>query len=396
MQSAFARAGWAGSLPDPWLKGMVQNISFEQLTIGEKMNGMSMAGVELSQMFPAGSKRRAERTVAEKQAMLKTSMLRRAEVTELADVRKSLVSLNRIDRIAAVILLMRSNYRQIEEALNKSYAVGVARQASIFRIQTEITRLTDLLATLERSRAAVEARIRERTGLNEGERIGRFPLPPDLLDRARRVRSVLQPYGLLNDSWIDTAPDLWVAQARIAEAEARLARAKSEYKSDWMVSGGVFSRGDLDPLWRVGVGVSLPVRTASRQDPIVEEAEKRLDAARANAREARARVRRRLEDLAVAIDQSAFQVDLIHTTLLPQARLAFEATLAQYRVGSADFENLIQTLLRLEKIEIQQIETECRLAALLVDLDELRGWLVAPERATRNPQTKGLEENPDL
>lgn len=371
IQAAEARSGWAGSLPDPKLMGSIQNASFDEITIGDKSAGMSMAGFQLQQAFPAESKRRADKEIALSKIDEQRSVLSQKKARIISKLRQNITEIYRIDQSAEVVALMHHNYRNIEKSLAERYAVGTTSQSSLIRIQAEVTRLTKLISVYEQQRGTISARIRELTNIKDYGQIGRLKSIPWV--KAEGFSSLSSSLILIDaENWLATSPRLLVSDARIKVAELRVKRAEAEFKSDWSVSGGVFSRVNLDPVWKFGIGMSLPVRTGSRQTPMLEEAESKRDAAVEAQEESLAIVRGEVENLSVSIEQGYFQVRLISSALLPQTRLAFESTLSQYSVGKANFENLLQSLLSLEKVELDYVASQSRLGKFISRLDELK------------------------
>lgn len=103
-------------------------------------------------------------------------------------------------------------------------------------------------------------------------------------------------------------------------------------------------RGRLDPMWQVGIGVTLPIFSGSRQKP-------RRDAARADVEAAKARsaslalelelaTRQRAESLAAAIRIAGLYAEGV----LPLDRLSLEAAVASYRAGKVPFVTVLEAL----------------------------------------------------
>lgn len=367
--AAQARVGYVGALPDPQLMGMLQNVGVDGITVGDRNALMAMVGGEIQQRFPSKRKRTAEEQIAEAEVLEKQAQLTSVTASVMADVRRHVIDLYRIDEQARELMIMRENYRSLEKSLTTRYAVGLSAQSDILRVQAEITRITQQLSRLKAERTGVAAEISALTGVPIGE-IG-------TVSDLHWAHSIEIPFHngdyTVSFDWLNRSPRVLEAAARREISSAKIKRAEAESGLDWSLSGGVFYRGQHDPIVRVGVGVSLPVRGGSRQVPMLEEAGAARAATDAELEDARLDIRRRWEGLAEAHRQGEFQVGLIENTLLPQARLAFESTLSRFRVGEAPFESVIQALLTLERIQLDFITLKAHHARHVVQFAEIFG-----------------------
>jgi outer membrane protein, heavy metal efflux system len=124
----------------------------------------------------------------------------------------------------------------------------------------------------------------------------------------------------------------------------RAAIAKKNFLPDFVASGGPMYRGGLDPMWQVGVGVTLPVFTASRQRPLLASAQAdiRTEESRASSasQELEYRTRERFENLSAALKVAR----LYEEGVLPVDRLSLESAVASYRTGKVPFVTVLDAL----------------------------------------------------
>ena len=103
-------------------------------------------------------------------------------------------------------------------------------------------------------------------------------------------------------------------------------------------------RGALDPMWQVGLGVSLPVFAGSRQRPLLAsaQADVRTEEALASStrQELEFRTRERFESLAAAVKIAR----LYNEGVLPVDQLSLESAIASYRTGKVPFITVLDAL----------------------------------------------------
>ena len=168
------------------------------------------------------------------------------------------------------------SWREISDIVRERYAVGLGVQQDVLRAQIEVLRLDEARAE---QRAQV---VNRRAEVNRV--LGR---PQETDDRAPAASDV--PRGTSPDlpapppGVRDRSPELAGVERAIEAARLRAALAKKNFLPDFVASGGPMYRGGLDPMWQVGLGVSLPIFAGSRQRPLLAaaEADVRIEEARA-------------------------------------------------------------------------------------------------------------------
>lgn len=130
-------------------------------------------------------------------------------------------------------------------------------------------------------------------------------------------------------------------------------------------------RGGLDPMWQVGLGISLPVYAASRQRPLLAsaQADVRAEEARASStrQELEFRTRERLENLGAVLKIAR----LYNEGVLPVDQLSLESAVASYRTGKVPFVTVLEALNTLYADR----------SLLLTRLAEAEKWRVAIDEA---------------
>lgn len=320
----------AGALPDPVLEVMLQDVGFPEWTVGEEP--MSMVGPQLSQGLPFPGKRGARRAAAAARTDLRRAE-RGATAREVVhDVRRAYARVYAIDRERALLDASRDLAEVLAATASHHLEMGVMDQEAVVRVRITVARLEERAADLAAERAAAVAelnRLLDRPGdaaLGEVVALPRPSAPPapgdDAVERA--------------------SADVAVRAAAAEAAEAAFRAARLETRPDFRAGGGVGFRGDFDPVVTFRLGVELPVWQGAKQRPLARAAEAERDAAREEARDARAAARaeaaRRHAELLVADEQVARYEE----SLVPQTLLAFDAARSAYLGRRADFSTVLE------------------------------------------------------
>ena len=250
-----------------------------------------------------------------------------------------------------------------------------AGQEDLLRLQVEIGRLEDDVASIEQRRSALSARLADAMNLplRGAERL--LPLPQlSAPAPSTRVTSALVEQALAS------SPRIAVLERRLEAA--RSAENLTKYKRrpefaarvDYIDTGDALSAGTQgsgdDPLF-VGLSMSLPVWTSS-YSAAEREARHSVRAARARLEDARSTLNADITDEVYRIDDSQRRLVLYRESLVPRAREALQLTTAAYRAGSASVLDLLDSERALLEFELsywracrEYLQGEARLTELL-------------------------------
>jgi outer membrane protein TolC len=352
-RAANYRPSQARSLPDPQLRarlasevdqvGMVDGagmVSFENMR-------MYMPMVEASQMIPLGKLEpmgRMEEAMARKMAV----EAEKVRVDFLRKLKTAYAELYLVDASSAVLERTRSILNLLVASTEAMYRVGEARQADVLRAQLEVSMIRDRLLMLTGRRRAAAEEVNALLIRPAGSPLA--PVAP------------LLTYDLSPSTSADHGPMVRVAQAELEAADARVDVAQSMFIPDLELMGGIGVESERrpslsgDPVWEVGVGVTIPIWAGTKQTQGLREAESNRDAARLQVEGERAKARSDWESALAMGRTSRAQVLLYEKTLVPQARLAVDASLSNWRVGSVDFMTVVTNVTTLLGYEIGAIE----------------------------------------
>lgn len=252
-------------------------------------------------------------------------------------------------------------FRQIAEA---RFSVGQAIQQDVLKAQLEISGLIERTTVLERQRDALRARIngllyREPDApLNPELPFATLPLPAD--PAALRAQAVERYPALKRD------------EQQITKAQQQLSLARKEYLPDFGINVTAQQPpGDMPWMYGVDFMVKVPIFWQRRQRPMVAEAAAGLEAGRRMRDTTVARAEAMVGELHVNATSARRLMDLYTGSVLPQARLTLESSLASYQVGKAEFLTVLTNFVSVLTYEIGLEEQRTQYHVALAGLEPL-------------------------
>lgn len=368
VEAARNRVSPAGALDDPMLEAGVLNLPVESLSFRKEDMTMKMIG--LSQRLPYPGKRGLRRDVAEKELEAVENNLRETVNKAQREVKLAYFDLARVDEETG---LVDKNLRILEQFLSIAearYRVGQTSQADVLKAQTQLSRMRDELIKLGRERPMIEAEL--------NRALGRAPTAAPVAPQPLRAREVTLRLDELRAAARESRPQLLAQQSLIARGARAVDLARKDYYPDFDVR---FSYGQRDNAFEMKredmisltLAINLPIWRGSKLEPRVSEAEAMREQAsrmyQAKLNEIDAMLRREV----ASAEQALKSVRLYESGLLPQARLAVEASLSAYRVGRVDFLTLLDNQMTVFNTEIGYVQNVASQNKALAEIEFLTG-----------------------
>jgi outer membrane protein, heavy metal efflux system len=326
------RVPQAGVLPDPSLSLGLQNDGFKGIQVGKMET--SFYSVAFTQPLPWPGKRSLRKEVAALNVDLSAATRDRVRMGLEADVRRGYVALLLVRGQKQLLDEQALLLEQAERLARTRYEVGQGTQGDLLRAQLERTRLQQAAWALEAAERSTLA------GLNRlRQRDAEDPIPTTLT-----LPELAEP-GLLEPDAVEAlSPELAGARAGVRQTERLVALAKLDRRPDFAVTAGLMPRGGLDPMWQVGVSISLPIYGQNKQQRAVAEHEHHSHAQGAEVESVRSLLRQRTEERRIEIQTLRRTRDLYREGLLVQSEANFRAALAQYEGGRGTFPGALEAL----------------------------------------------------
>jgi outer membrane protein TolC len=331
-----ARIPQVGSLPDPTLTLGIQNDGFQSIQIGTMET--SYWQVMVTQPIPWPGKQGAREAVAEAQSLVAGASLAKVRLAVRAEVERAYVDLllarGRLELLGKLDVL----WRQAEAMARTRYEVGQGTQSDLLRAQLERTRLA-------KQRVALEAE--ERAGLESMNRLLVRPLDGPVAT-PRPLGEIADPVLLSPDEAVADAerrsPDLAIAGRNVAVADRRVESARKDWFPDLAVTASVMPRGQIEPMWALQLGITLPIFGAGKQSKAVTESEERRVAEGRGEDAVAQLVRLRARERQTVLAASLRTLEIYRGGLLVQSDAAVRSTLSQYQVGRVTFPSVLEVL----------------------------------------------------
>jgi len=322
----------AGVLPDPTLSLGLQNDGFKRLEVGRMET--SFYSVAFTQPLPWPGKRGLRKEVAAIGVDLSQATRARIQLSLEADVRRGYTALLLVRGQKQLLEQQTVFLEQAERLARTRYEVGQGSQGDLLRAQLERTRL---------QLASWSLGAEERTTLAGLNRLRQHD-PADPIPTTAALAGLEEPDTLAPEQVEARSPELAGARASVRQTEKLLDLAKLDRRPDFSVTAGIMPRGGLDPMWQVGVGISLPIYGHSKQQRAVAEHEHHRQGQGAEVESVRTLLRQRTEERNIQIQTLRRIRDLYRDGLLVQSEASFKALLAQYETGRAPFLGALEAL----------------------------------------------------
>jgi outer membrane protein TolC len=292
----------------------------------------------LTQPVPWPGKLSARAAAARSQAGVATGEVARLRLSTTAEVERAYVDLLVVRGQITLLARLEVLWTEAEVMARTRYEVGQGAQSDLLRAQLERTRL------LQR-RAALEGE--ERTRVQALNRLRVRPLD-EPIPTPRPLSAFSDPVLRTADEAIADAerrsPDLAVAGLAVVAAERRVDSAKQDWFPDFAVTAGVMPRGQIEPMWTVQLGVTLPIWGATKQSKGVEESQSRREADLRGEEAVRQLVKLRAAERRTLLAAALRTLDIYRGGILVQSDATVRSTLAQYQVGKVTFPSVLEVL----------------------------------------------------
>jgi outer membrane protein TolC len=280
-------------------------------------------------------------------ARVKQAYYRRAFAwSTLQTIDRNLALMNKLRRLAEI-----------------RYAAGKAMQQDVLKTQTQISILATRRLQMERERAAREAELESLLARRPGVML---PAPALLTPVAMET-----PLDALYAAARENSPLLRAGEKRIQRAELAVNLARKEVLPDYTVRAGYYNMGRMPDMYQFGVDIRLPLWFARKQRAMVTEKAQELAESQRNLEAEGRQLLFRIKDEFLAAQTAAQLTQLYAETVIPQASLTLESSLASYESGAVDFLAVFLNYQTVIEYEMNYYEELQNLHLALARLEEL-------------------------
>lgn len=364
-EAARQRPTQAASLPDPMVSLGYTSVGSPYPGAGLGREVSSNAGIMVSQemAFPGKQKLRGE--IASKEADAEFQEYLTVRLGVVARLKQAYHELHH----ASVGVLFVGRYQDLLTSILRvseaRYAVGRAAQQDIFKAQTQFSIFqTQLLRYQQEQRTK---RIEINALLNR-------PLDGDV-EAPLEMEAGEMPATLeqMLAHARTRAPMLMRQQKNIERSELAADLARKDYYPDYTLSGGYFNQGSMPPMYQFRVDFKLPAYFWRKQRAAVTEEELSAAEARHTYEATGVEIQARIRDNYNQAETAHKLLELYDKSVLPEARLALESSLASYEAGALDFLSVYSNFMNVVDNELMYHEEVMQFHVALARLEEMTG-----------------------
>jgi outer membrane protein TolC len=350
------RVGPAGAPPDPIVASEITNVD-------------AFREVSVSQEFPFPGKLSLRTKVATADTEVMRFAADEVRLERIAELKSMYMEYRLGDRSLAIVRRNRTRLQQMTRVTEARFSVGQGAQQDVVKAQLELTLLTERETALERQQAALRARINKllvrppQEPLDPGLTFDVQPLAHDVPELLRLAEANYP--AIKRDDEAIRRDELMVALAR---------------KEVWPDFGAklTFEKDPFGLSWMYGVEVmaNVPIFANRKQKQLAASAESAVAVSRSVQRATVAAAAGRIGDQIAVVTSTRRLIRLYEDSVLPQARLALDASLAAYETGSVDFLTLLTNFTTILNYELALEEQQTTLFRALADLEPVTGQVL--------------------
>ena len=350
------RVGPAGAPPDPVIASEITNAdAFRELSVSQELP------------FPGKLSLRTKVASADTEVMRFAADEVRLE--RIAELKSMYMEYRLGDRSLAIVRRNRTRLQQMTRVTEVRFSVGQGAQQDVVKAQLELTLLTERETAIERQQAVLRARLNTLLVRPPQE-----PLDPDLSFEVQPLAADVPELLRLADAHY---PAIKRDDEAIRRDELALALARKEVWPDFGAKL-TFEKDPFGMSWMYGIEVmaNVPIFADRKQKQLAAAAESAVAVSRSVQRATVAFAAGRIGDQIAVVTSTRRLIALYEDSVLPQARLALDASLAAYETGRVDFLTLLTNFTTILNYELALEEQQATLFRALADLEPVIGQVL--------------------
>lgn len=364
-EAARQRPTQESSLPDPMLSLGYTSAGSPSPFAGIGVEPTANAGLMVSQEVPFPGKRKLRGDIARKEADADFELYQAVQLNVVSRLKQAYYRLYYAYAATDVLERNKELLRKLLRITEARYSVGRAAQQDVFKTQTELSILETRLVNLARERGAREAEINSLLNRRPGSPLAR---PAEIQPKDTVI--------LLDDLYAaarENSPMLRRDQKMIERTELALNLARKDYYPDYVLSGGYFNQGRMADMWQFRVDFKLPAYYWRKQRAAVAEQAQSVSQTRRTYEATNQALHFRIKDDYLMFTTSNRLMKLYGQTVIPQAKLALESSLASYETGTIDFLSVLTNYVTVVEYEMNYYEELQNYYLALSRLEEMTG-----------------------
>jgi outer membrane protein TolC len=377
-----ARIPQVTALPDPTL---MTKILPEPVRTAEGDNYFILG---VSQKFPVPEKLTRAGQIALEETRMYIAQWEQTRLRIIGEVKRAYFQIYIVDKTISITRENQDLLRSLIDAARGQVAAGKRRQEDVLRAQVELSNLESQLIELRQRRVAAEAMLN--TLLN------RNPTTPVPKPESFDIRQVEMKLEQLFAKAIKTNPELKRFERQIDRDKEAVALSRLAYWPDFTLGFEWMSMQPRDAFvppinpqtgrrpaapqlsedgsdnWAIIFGLNVPI-WFDKIEAGIREAKRKLSASMHEYTSAKNMVHFRIEDALAKVHAQQELAELFDSTIIPQAKQAYEVSRTGYVVGKSDFLDVIDNWQKWLVFTIQYHRAIGELERSVADLEQTIG-----------------------
>lgn len=324
----------AQTLPDPMIELGIKNMGLSEWMIGT--DPTSGIGISISQLIPFFGKLRIQGELSRKEFEFKQLKLEEIKQEVFRQVKQYYFDLYYLHK---AVYIYQKQKELVEKALTLTetrYSVGRGTQGDIFKAQLEISRMDEMIIPMTQMIKAKESSLNLLldypphlpVGIPEQIDFSTFPLSLEQLEETLIMRS----------------PVLKEAEKNTETKEKEIEMAKKNFYPDFRVKAGWEYKGKLTDMYEFMVGMEIPIFAKRKQSLRLKETNAMTEGSYLEKTSIKNELLMSLNDFFIKAKTAENLIRLYKTQIIPQSKLALEASFAAYPVDKTDFMSLLEDI----------------------------------------------------
>jgi outer membrane protein TolC len=367
-QSFVQRVKQSGTLEDPMLMLKVQNALVRD-PLNFKRDVMTAKVIGISQTVPYFGKRTLQRESAELEAEASRWSFEERKLELRRMVKETWYQLFFVEHSLEVVHRTIAALDDLTRFTETMYGTGQGLQQDVLKAQVERSKMEEMRISLGQARRSLEANFNTLLYRPAGTAVptlAETQLIPVNIDESELARLAEE-----------NRPQIRALVAQVEKAGVNRKLGEKEFYPDFTVALEYMLRepamGEEGyDMYGAGVTFNLPVRR-ERRHAMVAEAESDIRMAQAELNMLRNEIRYGIADALARLERSRKLAELYQDGIIPQAGHSLEAALAAYRVGKADFMNVLGSQVALFNFEHEYYDAVTEYQMQLARLEAVVG-----------------------
>jgi outer membrane protein TolC len=318
----------------------------------------------VSQELPYPGKRDLRASIASREADAEFQQIEAARFNVTARVKQAYYRLAYTYAVGDVLARNLELLNTLLRVSENRYTVGQAAQQDVIKAQTQIS-ILDL--QLER--------VRQERATREGD-LNALLARPTTSPVAQPDDLQLTPFELSLDVLVaaatEHAPMLRRDQIMIDRSRLAVDAARKDYKPDFALNGGYYYMGAMPSMYEFRFDVKIPLQRERRAAAVAEQLHT-VEQARRTYDGTRLGLQGRIQEDFQMAATSVRLARLYRDTVLPQARLALESSMASYQTGRVDFLSVVTNFGTVLEYEMSYFDELASYHTAVSRLEEMTG-----------------------